>query len=205
MLEDLNTVHALTKQIEQLRAGEEGNFSPELKPTAGQLWKRLLDLDQKRRIEMLRSLLQSADEGSKCMMEAHEDDLEHRYQQVVGLSRELRQWGTARKLITIFLGTLRKKTGDIDRTVVADKLEMFLSTGIEGSPVRVTCGHQWTESGRALECAEPVGPDGTHVGDHATYVREGFDAGRNLHVRYLEEENAELRRRLGLPPNPVRR
>lgn len=205
MLEDLNTVHALTKEIERLRAGEEGGQQPELKLTAGQLWGRLLDLNETRRIEMLRSLLKDADEGTRCAMEAHADDLEHRYQQVLGLSRELRQWNTARKLITVFLKTLRRETGEIDRTVVADKLEMFLSTGTGVMSNRIVCGYRWTEGGNAFDCAEPVGPDGAHQGDHAAYVPLGFDADRSLRMRYLEEENAELRRRLGLAPNPVRR
>lgn len=205
MLEDLNTVHALKKEIERLREGEEGGHTPEVKMTAGQLWMRLLDMRPPRRIEMLRSLLQDADEGAKCAREAHEDDLEYRYQQVLKLSRELRQWSTARKLITIFLGTLRDKSGQVDRAVVADRLEKFLATGIGVMPNRIVCGYRWTESGQAFDCAEPVSPDGEHEGDHAAYVRKGFDADRDLHVRYLEEENTELRRRLGLPPNPVRR
>lgn len=203
MLEDLNTVHGLTKEIERLRAGEEGGATPEMKLTAGQLWKRLLDLNEKRRVEMLRSLLASADEGAACSMELHKADLDDRYRQVVELSSEVGRWKTSRRLITLYIDTLRKdQQGQVERGTVADRLELFLGggTGPVENAGRILCGHRWTEAGRQFECAEPVS-DGLHQGEHYAYVREGSAAEEELRMKYLEDENEALRKRLGLAPN----
>jgi hypothetical protein len=43
-----------------------------------------------------------------------------------------------------------------------------------------------------------------HDGEHRAYVQEGASADEELRMRYLEEENRELRSRLGLPANPGR-
>lgn len=203
-IDDLNTVHGLTKEIERLRAGEEDGATPEMKLTAGQLWKRLLELNPTGRIEMLRSLLQSADEGAECRMQNHEFELDDTARRAFDLGTHLMQWNTARRLLIIYIGTLRKnQTGSIEQGTVADKLELFLTSGDREASrsVRLLCGHSWTEAGRRLECAEPVGPDGTHFGEHHAYVREGASADEELRMRYLEEENGELRRQLGLPSN----
>lgn len=206
-IEDLNTVHGLTKEIERLRDGEESGATPEMKLTAGQLWGRLLELDRTRRIEMLRSLLQSADEGSKCLMDNHGVELEDRYRQIIELSKSLREWNTARRLITIYIGTLRKEQGGTtERGTVADRLELFLKGG--SGPVehagRILCGYRWTESGRPFTCAEPIGSSGAHQGEHYAYVREGVSADEQLRMKLLEDENDALRKRLELSPNKRR-
>lgn len=204
MLEDLNTVHGLRKEIERLRAGEEKNHTPEMKLTAGQAWNRLLDSTPEKRIEQLRSLLESSDDGAKCRMEVHDVELNERYQRIIRLSTSLREWNTARSLISVFISALRKdQRGTMERGTVADKLELFLKGG--SSPAahagRVLCGYRWTEFGRSFTCAGPVDSSGDHEGEHYAYVHEGDSADEELRMKLLEDENEELRRRLGLPPN----
>lgn len=204
MLENLNTVHGLTQEIKRLRDGEEDGHTPEMKLTPGQLWKRLLELPRDRRIEMVRSLLESADEGARCSMEMHQSDLEYMRRRVDELAGELLGWRRSRRLLTVYLGHLRKdQEGKIERGTMADKLELFIAGG--DSPARpVICDHTWSEAGREFECAEPVGPDGTHLGNHHAYVEKGSAADEELRMTYLEQENDALRSRLGLAPNPRR-
>ncbi len=204
-IEDLNTVHGLTKEIERLRAGEEDGATPEVKLTAGQLWKRLLDLNGKKRIEMLRSLLESADEGSTCRMENHSYELDHLYRNAVELSTALREWNTAWRLITVFIGNLREdQQGAVERGTVADRLELLLKGGTGPVPGRITCGYRWTEMRQQFICAEPVDSSGAHQGGHHAYVHKGISADEELRMKYLEEENDALRKRLGLPLNKRR-
>lgn len=209
MLENLNTVQDLTKQIEQLRAGEDRSEPAEgVHLTPGQWWHRLLELSPQARMTRLEELLKCADKGLACEAYMHEENLEDLRQHAVLVSHRSQQWQTARRLLSIYVQTLRKDAeGDIGRGHVADKLELFLTSGeelVDNRCRRVLCGHTWTEAGRTFECAEPVGPDGGHFGEHYAYVREGSAADEELRMQYLEEENRELRARLGLPPNPAR-
>lgn len=197
-----------TEQIEkirQLRAGEEPRGPEGAVPTAGQWWGRLLDMNPEDRIEALEKILESGREGAACVMEMHKTDLAAQDVALQNLSRQNQQWNTARKLITLFVGTLRKdQEGMTERGTVADKLEMFLTGGqepVDNRARRILCGHRWTEAAREFECAEPVSSDGWHQGEHYAYVREGASAEEELRLRYLEDENDELRRRLGLPLN----
>lgn len=210
MLEDLNTVHDLTRRIEGLRAGEDCTPPEEgVMLTPGQWWHRLLDLDEKARLTRLKEVLECADKGLACDAHMHEENLQDLRQHAVMVSSRSQQWQTARRLLSIYVQTLREdREGVIGRGAVADKLELFLSTGEEktdGRGRRILCGHTWTEAGRSFECAEPVGPDGGHFGDHYAYAREGSAADEELRMQYLEEENRELRARMGLPPNPARK
>lgn len=208
MLEDLNTVHGLTKKIEMLRAGEDASRPQEgCRPNAGQWWHRLLDMSEKDRIAHLNMLLERGDKAHTCMVEAHKENLEDLRQYAVMVANRSQQWHTARRLLTVYIESLRKQDSMISRSTVADKLELFLSTGDEKADNRgrrVMCGHTWQEAGRTFECAEPVMADGSHPGEHYAYVREGDAADEELRMHYLEEENRELRARLGLPPNPRR-
>ncbi|HET8985227.1 MAG TPA: hypothetical protein VFN03_05665 [Trueperaceae bacterium] len=205
MLEDLNAVHGLTKEIERLRAGSEDGWSPEMQSTPGQLWKRLLETEPGKRIEMLRRFLESANEGARCAMEMHSSDLAQQGDQLARLMQQRRGWNVAHRLITVYIGTLRKDRQDtVVRGDVADRLEILLagdSVVADNNARRILCGHRWTESGRDFECAEPVNGDGLHQGEHYAYVRQGSAADEELRMRYLEDENDELRRRLGLAPN----
>jgi len=205
MLEDLNTVHDLTEKIKKLRAGEQPGSQEGAEPTPGQWWGRLLDMDEKNRIRTLGRILSSATEGMQCSVQMHKDDLARQGEILARMAEQNRQWNTARRLITTYVGTLRKdQKGAIERGTVADRLELFLVTGearAEGVARRILCGHKWTEAGRTFECAEPVSSDGLHQGEHYAYVREGAAADEELRIRYLEDENDELRRRLGLPLN----
>lgn len=205
MLEDLNTVHDLTEKIKKLRAGEQPGSQEGAEPTPGQWWGRLLDMDEKNRIRTLGRILSSATEGMQCSVQMHKDDLARQGEILARMAEQNRQWNTARRLITTYVGTLRKdQEGAIERGTVADRLELFLVTGearAEGGARRILCGHKWTEAGRTFECAEPVSSDGLHQGEHYAYVREGAAADEELRIRYLEDENDELRRRLGLPLN----
>lgn len=210
MLEDLNTVHGLTKEIERLRAGEDSSPASEgVQLTPSQWWHRLLDLDETCRISRLGELLKCAEKGLACEAHMHDENLEDLRQHAVMVTHRSQQWNTARRLLGIYVQTLRQDAeGDIGRGHVADKLELFLTSGEEltdGRARRVLCGHAWTEAGRTFECAEPVGADGGHFGEHYAYVREGSAADEELRMQYLEEENRELRTRLGLAPNPARR
>lgn len=209
MLEDLNTVHGLTKEIERLRAGEDSSRPQEgVSLSAGQWWNRLLDMDETARIGRLEVLLQLAEKGQSCDMQAHEENLADLRQYAVLVAHRGQQWHTARRLLAVYVDTLRKQGGQIDKTDVADKLELFLSTGDEKADDRgrrIMCGHTWQESGRTFRCAEPVTSDGSHAGDHYAYVREGDSADEELRMRLLEEENDTLRARLGLPANPKRK
>lgn len=203
--EDTGTVQGLTEEIKRLRAGEEDVYTPEVKKTPGQLWKRLLDLDRDRRMKMLRSVMESVERGAKCSLEDHEAELDGRYREVTRLSDDLRQWNTARRLITIFISTLRKnQQATVENGTVADKLELFLKSGAE-DPLRlagrILCGYTWSESGRQFVCAEPVNPGGMHQGEHYAYMRQGASADEELRMKYLEEENDALRDRLGLTRN----
>lgn len=209
MLEDLNTVQDLMKQIEQLRAGEDRSEPAEgVHLTPGQWWHRLLELNPQARMTRLEELLKCADKGLACEAYMHEENLEDLRQHAVLVSHRSQQWQTARRLLSVYVQTLRKDAeGDIGRGYVADKLELFLTSGeelVDNRCRRVLCGHAWTEAGRTFECAEPVGADGGHFGEHYAYVREGSAADEELRMQYLEEENRELRARLGLPPNPAR-
>jgi hypothetical protein len=210
MLEDLNTVVALKKEIEQLRAGEEGGFTPEADSTPGQLLKRIHELGPEKRLKLLNSLLQAAREGSRCTMEHHDGELADMASGMQVLSERARAWQTAHRLLTIWAGALAKNRGAVLTSEhVADKLTTFLSRGTPETDFkcrRILCGHEWTEAGRTFQCAEPVGPDGGHQGEHFAYVREGSAKDEELRMKHLEQENFEMRRRLGLPLNvPGRR
>lgn len=204
MLEDLNTVHGLTKEIERLRAGEEDGARPETRLTAGQLWKRLLELNEQRRIEMVRSLLESADEGSRCSMEMHDADLRVMQQRIGELADRLDTWKVPQRLLIRMIRELRRdQEAEVECGTVADRLELILAGG-EGPARRIICGHAWTEMGEPYTCAEYVGLDGDHPGGHHAYVSESFAVDTELRMRYLEEENDALRKRLGLPLNAPR-
>lgn len=208
MLEDLNTVHGLKKEIERLRAGEEQDRTDEaVRLTPGQWWKRLLDMNEKNRMKYLSLLVERADSGVACAEQAHAENLSDLRQHAVAMTQRGQGWKRSHRLLSIYVTTLRRSTEPIGRAEVADKLELFLSPGAdpdENKARRILCGYRWTELGRAFECAEPVGPDGFHPGDHYAYVREGASADEELRMRYLEEENDALRARLGLPGNPPR-
>jgi hypothetical protein len=206
--EDLDAVHSLTKQIERLRAGEDRSKPPEgCTLNAGQWWNRLLDLNEEGRINQLTRLLELVDDGRACRAGMHEENLADLRQYAALVASRSQQWNTARRLLTVYIQTLRGQDSMIARSAVADKLELFLSTGEEKADERgrrVMCDYTWQECGRAFRCAEPVGPDGGHLGEHYAYVREGASADEALRMRYLEEENDALRARLGLAPNPRR-
>lgn len=207
MLEDLNTVHGLTKEIERLRAGEEKNHTPEMKPTAGQAWNRLLDSTPEKRIDQLRSLMESSDAGIKCHMEIHDVELNERYRRIVELSTSLREWNLTRSLISVFINALRKdQRGTVERGTVADKLELFLKggSGPTAHAGRILCGYHWTEFGRSFICAGPVDSSGGHEGEHYAYVHEGASADEEPRMKLLEDENEALRKQLGLPLNKRR-
>jgi hypothetical protein len=208
MLEDLNTVHGLNEKIKELRAGEEPFTADGTQPTPGQWWGRLLDMDKADRLKRLESLLESARKGSDCVMGMHEAGLAEQADSLEKLARSNQQWSTARKLITTFIGTLRKdQEAAIEQGTVADKLEIFLAGGetpVGNNARRILCGHRWTEAGREYQCAEPVSREGWHQGEHYAYVRMGAAADEELRTRYLQEENDALRDRLGLPRNPRR-
>lgn len=205
MLEDLNTVHGLTREVERLRAGSEDGWSPEMQSTPGQFWKRLLDAKPEARIETLRRFLESANRGAQCGLEMHGSELAEQRDRLAKLLQSRQQWSTVHRLITIFIGTLRMdQQATVVRGTVADRLEILLGGGTEpiaNKARRILCGHHWVENGRDFTCAEPVGADGSHDGDHYAYVRQGSAADEELRMRYLEDENNELRRRLGLDPN----
>lgn len=205
-MEDLNTVHELTKKIEKLRAGAEPGATESAQLTPGQWWGRLLDLEPEKRIEMLDKLISSANGGAECAMAMHKAELTAQGDTLNKLYRSTREWNAAHRLITVFIATLRKDQKSwAKKGAVADKLEAFLvggrNAGDENHARRILCGHRWTESGREFTCAEPVNSEGLHQGEHYAYVREGAAADEELRMRYLEDENDELRRRLGLPLN----
>lgn len=205
MLEDLNTVHGLTKEIEQLRKGEEGGEVEGASPTPGQLWKRLLDLGVEKRMETIKSLIDVSQKGIECTLMLHEDDLNRNAQEIDELRRERARWNTINRLLSVYIESLRKNQKEsIEQGTVADRLELFLKGAGNGpveNPGKVLCGHQWSEAGRHFRCAEPVDGSGLHQGEHHAYVREGDAADEELRMKYLEDENDELRRRLGLPGN----
>lgn len=203
--EDLNTVHELTKEIERLREGEEGGEVEGASPTPGQLWKRLLDLDAAKRVETIKSLIDVSQKGIQCTLMLHEDDLNRNAQEIAELRRERSRWNTINRLISVYIETLRRdQQSFIEQGTVADRLELFLKRAGGGpvkNPGKVLCGYRWSEAGRHFRCAEPVDGSGLHQGEHHAYVREGDAADEELRMKYLEDENTELRRRLGLPPN----
>lgn len=206
MPEDLNTVHELTQKIEKMRAGAEFDTTEGAQLTPGQLWGRLLDLEPEDRIEMLHRLTRSANEGAACAMAMHNAELAAQGDLLNKLAQSKREWNTAHRLITMFIATLRRDQKSwAKKGSVADKLELFLAGGrnseSQNHARRILCGHRWSEAGREFECAEPVGSDGLHQGEHYAYVREGAAADEELRMRYLEDENDELRGRLGLPLN----
>lgn len=205
---DLGTVSELIEEIERLRAGGDSESVEGTTPTAGQLWHKLLDLDKGKRIEILTSLIDASQRGSQCTLRMHEEDLNEQHLKISQMWNERVRWNSARRLIAAYIGNLRQEQQtSIEQGTVADRLELFLKAGKESpveNPGRVLCGHQWTESGRQLKCAEPVDGSGLHQGEHCAYVREGESAEEELRMKYLEEENSELRRRLGLPPNKKR-
>ena len=205
MLEDLNTVHKLTKEIERLRAGEVGGEVEGAVPTPGQFWRKMLDLDKDKRLQALEAVLETASRGVTCTLMLHEDDLNQQYEDLQSMAAEVATGKKLRRLLGIYIEALRKdQQAPIEQGTVADRLEVFLKTG-EKTPVsepgRVLCGYRWTESRRSFTCAEPVDDGGLHRGDHHAYVRQGDAADEELRMKYLEDENDALRKRLGLPLN----
>lgn len=75
MLEDSNTVHALNKEIDRLREGEEGGYQEGVIPTSGQLLRRIHDLNGEQRIQMLDAVMHMAEAGRQCGMSLHEVNL----------------------------------------------------------------------------------------------------------------------------------
>jgi len=205
MLEDLNTVHALTKEIERLREGEEPGEMEGAEPTPGQLWRKLLDMKPSKRIETLATVLEMAGKGVHCTLSLHDEDLERQHHAISSLWNEHSRWARARRLIAVYIAALRKdQQAAVERGTVADRLEIFLKTGEEGpvkEPGRVLCDYRWNEAGLRLSCIEPVDGEGGHPGEHHAFVREGDAADRELRMKYLEDENDALRKRLGLPLN----
>lgn len=195
----------LEKEIAGLRAGGEDGWRPELVPTAGQWWMKLLGLPVEERIRMLAFILERGEDGSKCLLEGHLGELGYRHQALTEMSRSALEWRTSRRLISGYIVRLREDGVNlVPQGRVASSLEDFLNAGPpepDNRCRRILCGHRWTEAGRIFECAEPVGSDGTHQGEHFAYVREGDAADEELRMKSLEQENAELRRRLGLPAN----
>lgn len=204
MPEDLNTVHGLEKEIERLRAGEDPSARPETQLTAGQLLKKIHDLDPDERLRLLRRILEAADSGFRCTMENHTGELADQAAGLNVMAERARAWQTSHRLLTVWAGALRKNRGAVlTSESVADKLTLFLARETPESDMecrRILCGHEWTEARRVFQCAEPVGSDGSHQGEHYAYVREGSAADEELRMTYLEQENAELRRRLGVFP-----
>jgi hypothetical protein len=154
---------------------------------------------------LLDNLMQAANEGSRCAMEGHAGELADMASGMQVMAERARAWQTAHRLLTIWAGALGENRGAVLTSEhVAEKLTMFLSRETPDTDFkcrRILCGHEWTEAGRVFQCAEPVGPDGGHQGEHFAYVREGSAKDEELRMEYLEQENFEMRRRLGLPPN----
>ncbi|AXH66194.1 hypothetical protein SEA_SATIS_33 [Streptomyces phage Satis] len=196
------TAESLRAEIARLRAGEEGPGSEGVRKTAGQILRKLHELDEKPRMVFLGSLLKSAHAGSDCETQDHVGSLKYAGDQMEAIAKRERDAHRSLRLISIYVETLCKNPGEsIERGVVAEKLALFLNDApqpVDNRCRRVLCGYEWTEAGRTFQCAEPVTSDGGHLGEHYAYVREGSAADEELRMQYLEQENAEMRRRLGL-------
>jgi hypothetical protein len=197
MSEDLIS---LRQEIEKLRAGEEARGPEGVHKTPGQILRKLHELDREPRMKFLGSLLESAHQGTECGAQQHEQALAHAQGQIETIAGRERDGRRALKLVAIYIETLRKNPERaIGQGEVAEKLAQLISSTAQPPDNRcrrVLCGHEWTEAGRTFQCAEPVDADGGHLGEHFAFVREGSAADEELRMQYLEQENAELRRRL---------
>lgn len=202
MPEDLDTTQALRAEIDRLRAGEEKAGPENARKTPGQILRKLHELDEKSRMTFLGSVLKSARAGSDCEMQDHAGSLKYAGDQMEAIAKRERDAHRALRLVSIYIETLRKNPEEsIEQGAVAEKLALFLNNAsqpVDNRCRRVLCGYEWTEAGRTFQCAEPVMADGGHLGEHFAYVREGSAADEELRMQYLEQENAEMRRRLGL-------
>lgn len=66
----------LRQEVDFLREGEEGGWTPETIPTPGQYLKRLHGLDAEQRLQSLDTLIGAAEVGRQCVMSLHEANLQ---------------------------------------------------------------------------------------------------------------------------------